>query len=1775
MLRLSRIVLFVVALSLLSSFVGTQSPTDPPTAAGIALDDYRLASMGRDVSPREESKRQGTGNWASPVGVPGIVNNHPRIYPVGKNTWFVTNDNDSSSAWGWGTGRRTKDGGQTWSAPGDPGVGGGGVIHYAVDKNGRLWALWHDGGSTFTRTKLSYSDDAGSTWSAPVLTIGNGTSQQVRGWKVLVHPANANTIAVIGFSFGYWSGTSPDGWIAHSLDRGGSWTVRRVSLIREGQTGVRYLYDAVLLSSNRIVFQGPLNTGTPVLWSTRYTDDFGSNVVTAWSVSNSNARVNGLFWKDNRVAFFYTLDIAANPQQHRLMLSTDSGASFSQVTLAQELESYVNANFSLTRFAALPEVDAIYLATRTGFNPGTKIVVRLSPVDSSGTWSDLTANHPHTQFGNDNIAVIPEAVELSDTYGPVFLPTGNFNHQAVDVDIPGRGFPLQFVRTYNSLDGAATRLGYGWQDNMNVRLTFNDAAHSAADVTVIAEFGSSADFLRQSDGSYRAPAGIFDILTRNPANGEFELKRPNQMIWRFDGNGVLLSVRDRNNNTTTFTYTSGKLTNVTDPGGRSLAFNYANPTLPDRITKITDPLNRSVEFTYNASGDLTRVKDVKGGFTDYTYSNHRMTSITDANAHLALQIWYDTAGRMTQLQDAVGGTTCIYHGTLPSYTSAACAGASPSPASNETVTVDPRGYKTTQVYNGSYRPVDLKDPWTPSGIVHYDYDSNHNVTCLTDQRGKKTRMAYDTPGNITELVDASNTAGNCQLKSGGVKWTFTYTSNNDVDLETDPLGRQIDYVYDSTGNLTRIVRKDLAGAVKALMCLELDSGGQTTATVQSSNLVLPPGPTDACTGNRALYGYDAYGNVTCIVNARFTATTTCASDPGKKKSFIYDLGGRMLYLTDEITNNIRPVRGAAPETGATQCGTAGTGNGVNDDSADDAVADDGCGSWKYAYDAQNKQLTTMDPLGNIIENGYDAMGNPTSGKDPNRQAVGAGPETGTGQCGTYLAGNGVDDDGDSAVDDGCLSLVYQYDNADRLQNVIEAAFSPAQPNPVTTYSYDANSNPTTITRPKRQPVGVAESGSQCGTTGTGNDTDEDGDGTKDDGCPSAISAYDALNRVQSMTDALSFAESYQYDAASNLTQRTDARGLVTKYFPDDLSRLDLVEHWNGTTLVDSIDYTYNAVGFRTQMVDPAGTTTYTPDSLDRISDVTFPGPKIVSYTYDDIPGGPPAEYPGQRTKITYPDNKTVSYTYENDGRMKSVTDWLSRQTTYTYDDAGRLLMAQLPNTVWTDYGYDTANRLTSVANKKTGPITISSFTYSLDAAGNRTQVVTASGTQSYQYDALHRLTQATYPGPVTDAYTYDAHGNRLTKNGTTYQYDAADRMTTAGGVSYGYDNNGNQTSGGADTFGYDHEDRLTQAVTTGTASSSAYNGDGLRMSHTVGGATTNYTWDVAAAMPVVLQDETNAYVYGLDLISATDSGGSQTYFLHDGLGSVTDLTDINANVTATYSYDVFGAIRTQTGSSSNHWLFTGEQRDSESNFYYLRARYYDPAIGRFLGRDPLGEGNGYSYVSNNPVNLTDPSGLSASLWEYLGIAEPSFGIVPPTGSVEEFLAWFDQYVDWLYNVFFPAIGRVARNVISAAGEFIGEALNAAIDLVQGVIDAIEKLPDALNDLIDFVDEVSEFIDTYWPCFNAALGITLLGLSLAGAPGVAAGIGTVAAAASIVRSTKAGDDRATAHTVLREGVKYDATFLGQMPGWSTRAQGFGMGWALGGVVISGGQCVAEI
>lgn len=459
--------------------------------------------------------------------------------------------------------------------------------------------------------------------------------------------------------------------------------------------------------------------------------------------------------------------------------------------------------------------------------------------------------------------------------------------------------------------------------------------------------------------------------------------------------------------------------------------------------------------------------------------------------------------------------------------------------------------------------------------------------------------------------------------------------------------------------------------------------------------------------------------------------------------------------------------------------------------------------------------------------------------------------------------------------------------------------------------------------------------------------------------------YDLGNRLTAETDPLSRTTSYTYDAAGRRTSRLDAKNQTTGYGYDVLDRATSITYPAGTP---SVSFTYDALGNRLAMADGTGTTTFSYDALYRPTSIKDGQGSVVGYAYDTA---------GRRTSVTYPGaTGTATYAYDASGRMTSVTDWLTHTTSYTYDDANRLTSTTLGNGLIADRTYDSANRLLTLVNRN-GGTTISSYAYTVDNIGNRSQMVDTSGTTAYGYDGVYRLTGTMYPNADAQSYTYDPQGNRLAKvnngNTTNYSYDNADQMTLAGGVSYSYDNDGNQTAAGSDAFGWDAENRMVSTNIGGVASSYIYNGASLRTSRTIGGATVTYAWDLNGSLPNILKDSTgNAYVYGLDLISKT-SGANTEYYLGDGLGSTTGVADGSGTVTGSYTYDVFGALRTQWGTTTE-WSYTGEQNDP-TGLEYLRTRYYDPATGRFASEDLLPLAQRYAYVGGNPVTLTDGNGM--------------------------------------------------------------------------------------------------------------------------------------------------------------------------------------------------------
>ena len=439
-----------------------------------------------------------------------------------------------------------------------------------------------------------------------------------------------------------------------------------------------------------------------------------------------------------------------------------------------------------------------------------------------------------------------------------------------------------------------------------------------------------------------------------------------------------------------------------------------------------------------------------------------------------------------------------------------------------------------------------------------------------------------------------------------------------------------------------------------------------------------------------------------------------------------------------------------------------------------------------------------------------------------------------------------------------------------------------------------------------------------------------------------------------------------------------------------------------------VSYTYYSDGLRHTMVDSTGTTTYAYDTLKRLRQMTNGAGAEVDYDYNPR---------GLLTQLTYPSaaprNHIVTRAYDDAGRLTQVAlspGWVAgaQPNNFTYDADGNLCLVQYGNGVYGSRGFDAADRLTRGTGAAmvygTGAVTgctqvtkgiLLSLSYPRDANGQ----ITAEGSTGYGYDPLNRLTTA-----AAGSYTVDK-ADELTQQPfpsptqtTSFTYDAANQLKT-GAVSgagpsytYSFDSGGNRHtrvdgSGNTLTYNYDQLNRLTGHVPAGASPPTygyTYNGDGLRMAKSSNGSSTaSFTWDLAEGLPLVLSDGSTSYVTGpgglpLEQVTAT---GSLYFYQADQLGSTRLITSSSGGSVDTYTYDAYGNLTASTGSLANPFQFAGQYVDSESGLYYLRARYYDPSSAQFLSRDPAvaATRQPYSYSGDNPLNLTDPSGLD---WEF-------------------------------------------------------------------------------------------------------------------------------------------------------------------------------------------------
>ena len=559
----------------------------------------------------------------------------------------------------------------------------------------------------------------------------------------------------------------------------------------------------------------------------------------------------------------------------------------------------------------------------------------------------------------------------------------------------------------------------------------------------------------------------------------------------------------------------------------------------------------------------------------------------------------------------------------------------------------------------------------------------------------------------------------------------------------------------------------------------------------------------------------------------------------------------------------------------------------------------------------------------------------------------------------------------------------------------------------TTYTYDSNGNLTHISAPEEVTTDITVDSRGLPTEVTNAlgiktqfEYDDYGNLTKTlmpalnlensanyDNASRLISTTDELNRTKSFeynkndfltkeTDAANHATRYEYDANDNLKKITNAKNGVTTLSYDEATDWLTSVSFGGNTR----RYTYNPDGTIKSLTKPDGTTyNYTYDGLGRVTDdgiyqyeyyydrpllqrITKDSKKrefgfdalrrlTDSHSTDDYDDFVFYNYDanGNCNGITYKEGSAI-YTYDGQNRMTDIEyyDYLQSMQSplarFSYRKDNQIEQAQYgyKNVIYVDYSYDEAGRLIGKKTYMENGTVIANYTLELDDAGN-----------------------------IVRQNAFEPFGRKvLSDEEVSYSYNNSNRITRAGDIIFEFDANGNTTKRGSETYTWDASDRLINAGGTEIT----YDPTGLIASY----GDTNFAVDPLGMGNVISDSKSGArYIYG-DGLEARVVNGVFSFYVTDLRGSVVAIVDENGNITHKYQYDEFGNVLRKEEADYNPFQYVGKYGVMYLNdhLYYMRARHYDPTIGRFLSEDPIWSTNLYPYADNNPVMGIDPEGLS-------------------------------------------------------------------------------------------------------------------------------------------------------------------------------------------------------
>jgi RHS repeat-associated protein len=439
-------------------------------------------------------------------------------------------------------------------------------------------------------------------------------------------------------------------------------------------------------------------------------------------------------------------------------------------------------------------------------------------------------------------------------------------------------------------------------------------------------------------------------------------------------------------------------------------------------------------------------------------------------------------------------------------------------------------------------------------------------------------------------------------------------------------------------------------------------------------------------------------------------------------------------------------------------------------------------------------------------------------------------------------------------------------------------------------------------------------------------------------------------------------EQYGYDLNGNRTSLKKRDGTVISETFDELNRVTL-KHYSANAT--DVYFGYDLRGLQTYARFGSSTGVGVTTTYDGFGRVIQSSSNVSGATLT-VTSGYDAD--GDRTSITHPDGNYFTYSYDGLDRVNLISEnGAATLASFVYNSQGKISTLTRGGVVGsgvaaTALTYDPVNRLQTLSHDLDGTATTNDVTYSFTYLPS-TQIGTrniSNGEYAYSSGAVSTVYMvnglneySAIVGSPSSNPTYDANGNMTYDGVTSYSFDAENRLTHA-------------VNGLSMNASYDPMGRLSEfdAGTQVSETQYLYDGDALIGEYSSTGALLRrYVHGPGVDVPLVWYQ------------GATVGSSSRSYLFADHLGSITAISNAGGTTTRVNTYDIFGNPASGNGGT---FQFTGQMYISQLGLYYYRARYYSPQLGRFLQTDPVGYKDDfdlYSYVGNDPLDRTDPSGL--------------------------------------------------------------------------------------------------------------------------------------------------------------------------------------------------------